>query len=136
MTGRRGDEPACWPTLRRGRTSNVGDAPSAAMENLRQLFTYAVDTVLGSPPPPTPSTPTTEAPPATVVLALAVTLSLVSLVLFGFALTGVGLSRLGTNGGGGYSTRVLGWDNLRGEFGWLGSVCIAAPLLLPLPITS
>ena len=53
-----------------------------------------------------------------------------SIVIFGSLLAGLPLSRLGTNGGGGRSTRCLGFDILRGQFGWVASGCICAPTLL------
>ena len=71
--------------------------------------------------------------PADYSVTTAACLSLGFVVLFGNVLTGTFLSRLGTNGGGGYGTRALGWDNLRGEFGWLATVCIVAPWLALVP---
>ena len=65
-------------------------------------------------------------------LAPAATNTLVSLVIFGYLLAGWPLSRLGSNAGGGRCTKCLGFDVLRGQFGWVASSCICAPTLLVL----
>ena len=63
-------------------------------------------------------------------LVPAATNTLVSLVIFGYLLAGWPLSRLGSNAGGGRCTKCLGFDVLRGQFGWVASSCICAPTLL------
>tara|TARA_B100000795_G_scaffold64124_1_gene43272 strand:- start:1387 stop:2217 length:831 start_codon:yes stop_codon:yes gene_type:complete len=62
-------------------------------------------------------------------MLLALLNTFASIVIFGSLLAGLPLSRLGTNGGGGRTTRCLGFDILRGQFGRVASGCICAPAL-------
>lgn len=63
-------------------------------------------------------------------------LSAGAVLVFGHALAGVPLERLGQNGGAGYSTVLLGYDNSRGEWSLLATTCIFAPYALLLPLLS
>lgn len=61
-------------------------------------------------------------------------LSAAAVVLFGHVLAAVPLSKIGQNGGAGYCTVVLGYDNSRGEWSLLATACIFAPYALLLPL--
>lgn len=66
--------------------------------------------------------------------AEALLLSAAAVVLFGHVLAAVPLARIGQNGGAGYCTVVLGYDNSRGEWSMLATTGIFLPCLLLLPL--
>ena len=58
--------------------------------------------------------------------------SVLAIIIFGHGLANVPLSKLGANGGAGFSTLVWGYDGSRGEFSLVGCACIFAPFVGPL----